>query len=145
MYLLVRVYSSKSILKSCTVLFGLLVSKESFHSLGLGFCKFCLQSVHNTSRYMREVRNKFSSQNFIVISLDHDFSSKLCFEEKSSISSFAINAMYIFKVFQLWRCSGAALVILCRNPMPIIPAKIDKSFIIQVKKVKMETKKQNLY
>ena len=40
---------------------------------------------------MREVQNKFSSQNLIVILHDHDFSSKLCFEEKSLSSNMIMN------------------------------------------------------
>ena len=35
----------------------------------------------------------FHGKKFIVIMIDHDFSSKICFEEKSSILSFVINVM----------------------------------------------------
>ena len=86
---------------------------------------------------------RFSVQNFIIIMLNHDSSSKLCFEEKSPISSFVINVMWFSKLFQLWSSSGAALVAFAEIPCQLSLQKIDKIHH-QLKKSK-ETNKNRVY
>ena len=71
---------------------------------------------------MRKLQIGFQCKNFIIVMLDNDFSSKLCFEEKLSISSVCNKSNVIFKYYSCNSTPFAALVAFSEVPCHPFPA-----------------------
>ena len=79
------------------------------------------------SRHMRKLQIWFHYKNFIIIMLDNDFSSKLCFEEKLSMLSLCNKCNVIFKFFSCNNDPFAAPVAFAKTPCHPFPAKQTRS------------------
>lgn len=87
LYLLAQVFSSRSItviFQSMTVNVWSFGGQRAISVIRSGLENLVFKVSNNASRPKGGSKQVFISKNFIVILLDYDFSSKLCFEENSS-------------------------------------------------------------